>query len=205
MDATLIAVSMHSFERIIAVLLGGLAVYYGYRLFLVLPTETRADGKIELPGMSVVLAKAGPGLFFVAFGALVILSSLFRPIELKAGEFDYSGMVSKAPAERAPAERAPGAGPATPRAGAEQDAARVLLALQSVNCMQRLAGAQGKGLAGDFEQAAREAKLALLARAWDAKKWGDFAAFEQWATGRSAATASAARALFEAERSDCPN
>lgn len=199
MDATLIAVSMHSFERIVAVLLGGLAVYYGYRLFLVLPTETRADGKIALPGMSVVLSKAGPGLFFVAFGALVILTSLFRPIQLKDGAFDYSGMVSKAPAERAP-----GAGPAAPRVGTEQDAARTQLALQSLNCMQRLAGARGKGLAGDFDQSAREAKLALLARAWDAAKWGDYAAFEQWATGRSSVTASAARALFDAERSDCP-
>ena len=37
MDATLIAVAMHSLERIVAVLLGGLAVYYGFRLFLLLP------------------------------------------------------------------------------------------------------------------------------------------------------------------------
>jgi len=27
----------------------------------------QSDGKIRLPGMSVVLAKAGPGLFFAAF------------------------------------------------------------------------------------------------------------------------------------------
>jgi hypothetical protein len=190
MDVTLIAVAMHSFERIAAVLLGGVAVYYGYRLFLVLPTQTRSDGKIELPGISVVLAKAGPGLFFAAFGALVILSSLFKPVEVRSGEVEYAGMVQKAPA--------------APRGGSEQDAARAQLALQSVNCMQRLAGARAKELAGDFELSAREAKLALLARAWDAKRWGDYAAFEQWAAGRSTATASAARTLFEAQRSDCP-
>ena len=32
-------------------------MYYGFTLFLVLPTETRSDGTIKLPGMSVVLAK----------------------------------------------------------------------------------------------------------------------------------------------------
>lgn len=200
MDATLIAVAMHSLERIVAVLLGGLAVYYGFRLFLVLPTQTQSDGKIKLPGMSVVLAKAGPGLFFVAFGALVILASLFRPIHVVGSEVEYSGIAGRAPS--ATTGGGPSAGPA--RQGAAQEAARIQIALQTVNCMQRLASAQAKSLGTDFDQAAREGKLALLARGWDANAWGDFGAFERWATGRTATTASAAKVLFEAERSDCP-
>ena len=52
MDSNLVAIAAHSIERIIAVLLGGLAVYYGFRLFLVIPLETLSDGKIQLPGMS---------------------------------------------------------------------------------------------------------------------------------------------------------
>jgi len=200
MDATLIAVAMHSLERIVAVLLGGLAVYYGFRLFLVLPTETQSDGKIKLPGMSVVLAKAGPGLFFVAFGALVILASLFRPIHVVGSEVEYSGIASRPSSGKTGG--GPSAGPA--RQGAEQEAARVQIALQTVNCMQRLANAQAKALGTDFDQAAREAKLALLARVWDANAWGDLGAFERWSTGRTATTASAAKSIFEAERSDCP-
>lgn len=200
MDATLIAVAMHSLERIVAVLLGGLAVYYGFRLFLVLPMVTQSDGKIILPGMSVVLAKAGPGLFFVAFGALVILASLFRPIQVAGSGIEYAGIAGK-PSPGASAGSRP-AGAARP--GADQEAARLHIALQTINCMQRLASARAKTLGTDLDLAAREAKLALLARAWDAGAWGDFGAFEQWATGRAAATSSAAKVMFEAERSDCP-
>lgn len=200
MDATLIAVALHSLERIVAVLLGGLAVYYGFRLFQVLPTETQSDGKIKLPGMSVILAKAGPGLFFVAFGALVILASLFRPIQVAGSGIEYSGIADKP----SPAVSAGGSPAGTMRPGAEQEAARLHIALQTVNCMQRLASARARTLGADLDLTARAAKLALLARAWDAGSWGDFGAFEQWATGRAAATSSAARAMFEAERSDCP-
>lgn len=201
MDASLIAVSMHSFERIVAVLLGGLAVYYGFRLFLVLPIETQSDGKIRLPGMSVVLAKAGPGLFFAAFGALVILTSLVRPVKVVTSDVDYSGVTPAVPLAAASRQAAPQG----TRPGAEQDVARVRLAVQSINCMQRLANAGAKKLpTGDLDQAAREAKLALLANAWDAKAWGDFKAFKDWATGRTAVTASPAKALFESERADCP-
>lgn len=199
MDATLIAIVMHGFERILAVLLGGLCVYCGFRLFLVLPTETQSDGKIKLPGFSVVLAKAGPGLFFVAFGVAVILTSLYQPIKVRTAGLDYTGIKSEVPA--GPAQRKQ---PAATQPGAAQELSRVQLALQTINCMQLLASARAKGLGADVDQAAREAKLALLARVWDGKAWGDFDAFEQWATGRTGVTASAAKALFEAERSDCP-
>jgi hypothetical protein len=198
MDAALIAVSMHGVERIVAVLLGGLAVFYGYKLFLTLPTKTESNGEIKLPGMSVVLAKAGPGLFFVAFGALVIITSLFRPVVIEDGGRRYRG-VSEAPAHE------PQRGePKAKRAGAEQEMVRVQLALQSVNCMTRLASMRAKGLGGDFDQSARESKLALLSLVWEGDKWGGFDEFEQWATGRTKATTSAAKALFEGERGDCP-
>ena len=202
MDATLIAVSMHGLERIVAVLLGGLAVYYGFKLFLALPTQTRSDGEIRLPGMSVVLAKAGPGLFFVAFGALVIITSLFRPIEIKTANMDYRG-IGEAAAAKEPAGNPRRESPAK-RAGAEQEMARVQLALLSVNCMARLASTRAKGLGADFDQSARESKLALLSLVWERDKWGGYDEFEQWAVGRAKTTGSPAKALFEAERSDCP-
>jgi hypothetical protein len=86
----------------------------------------------------------------------------------------------------------------------EQDVARARLAVQSINCMRRLAGANAKIPADELDQAAREAKLALLAGAWDAKAWGDFEAFKNWAAGRTGVTASPAKAMFESERADCP-
>lgn len=199
MDATLIAIAMHSVERILAVFFGGLSVYFGFRLFLVLPTETHSDGKIKLPGMSVVLSKAAPGLFFVAFGVLVILASLYQPIKVKTPIIEYAGMTATAPADKE--QRAE---TAAPRTVTEQDTVRVRLALLSINCMQRLSSARAKDLGSEFDQAAREAKLALLARVWNTKAWGDQASFEQWANGRAGVSASAAKTLFESERSDCP-
>lgn len=199
MDPALIAVSMHSLERIVAVLLGGLAVYYGFRLFLALPTELRADGKINLPGMAVVFSKAGPGLFFAAFGALVILASLFRPIEIKDQSVEYRGV---APATSADA---PGVAPRADPAGLQQETARVQLALQSLNCLQRLGASRAKSIAGDLDQATREAKVALIAHVWRVEEWGEFGGFEKWASGRASTTVSPAKALFEAQRIDCPD
>jgi len=200
MDYTLVAVSMHGIERIAAVVLGGIAVYYGYKLFLTLPTQTESNGKIKLPGMSVVLSKAGPGLFFLAFGSLVVLSSLFRPIQIVAPDGGkYSGIVvSVEPKPEARTE------PKLKRVGTEQDMVRAQIAVQSVNCMARLASTRAKTLGGDFEQSARESKLALLATVWQSDKWGSYDEFAQWANGRIANTTSAAKPMFEGERSDCP-
>lgn len=139
MDPNLIAIFARSLERIVAVLLGGLAVYYGYRLFLVVPVETHSDGKILLPGLSVTLVKAGPGLFFAAFGAIVVITSLMRPIKVTPEE-SYQG-VTDTVAPRAETRRTE---PQTQRPGTEQDLARVRLTLQTLNCMQRLSMAGRK-------------------------------------------------------------
>ncbi len=200
MDPNLIAIFARSLERIVAVLLGGLAVYYGYRLFLVVPVETHSDGKILLPGLSVTLVKAGPGLFFAAFGAIVVITSLMRPIKVTPEE-SYQG-VTDTVAPRAETRRTE---PQTQRPGTEQDLARVRLTLQTLNCMQRLSMAGPKALPADAEVAVRDAKLALLESVWMTGDWGDFESFKRWASGGAAGTSSPAKALFEAERADCPH
>lgn len=199
MDAELIAVGMRSFERVLVVLFAGLSIYWGFRLFLVLPIETQSDGELKLPGVSVVLAKAGPGIFFVAFGVLVNLASLYQPVKVVGPGIEYAGIASKAETRAAAPLKPSAAMPVDPQA-----VSRVQLSLQSINCLQRLARAKAAGLGTDLDQASREAKLSLLASVWDSKSWGDYVAFEQWAIGGSAASASPAKAFFEAERSDCP-
>ena len=139
MDANLIAIASHSIERIIAVLLGGLAVYYGFRLFLVVPVETSGNGKIQLPGISVVLVKAGPGLFFAAFGALVIVTSFLRPIKLPGV---YEGAIEVPPT----VTRLQTAEPQAQHSVSQQELARVRLAVQTLNCMQRLSATGSKTL-----------------------------------------------------------
>lgn len=198
MDPTLVAISAHSVERIFAVVMGGISIYYGFRLFLALPTETRSDGKINLPGMSVVLAKAGPGLFFAAFGALIVMVSLFKPISVDADSIHYVGATARAASEpRHPTVR-------EARLVTPQDVEKARTSIQSIDCMMALAKAAGRYPPTDFEIAARDAKLALLERVWDPGAWGDFEAFRQWASGVSLETASPARAIFESRRAGCP-
>ena len=81
------------FERIIAVIVGSLAIYFGYKLFLLLPTQNDSNGKIELPGFSVVLAKVGPGIFFAAFGSILVYQCITNPIVIETPEFRVSGAV----------------------------------------------------------------------------------------------------------------
>ena len=200
MDSSLVAISAHSLERIIAVLLGGLAVYYGFRLFLVVPFETHSDGSIQLPGASVVLSKAGPGIFFAAFGALVVATSLMRPITV-GGDAVYQGVTESVSPSVQP--QRPAAQTQTP--GTQQALERTRIAAQTLNCMQRLSSQRSKGIAAqETESAVREAKLALLHGVWNTTEWGDFDSFKQWAVGRTVSTNSPAKSIFEAERSDCP-
>lgn len=79
------AIALRSAERILAIAIGGLAVYLGYRLFLALPEQANSEGKVVLPGnISVYLSRVGPGAFFALFGAIVVASSLYFSIKYSA-------------------------------------------------------------------------------------------------------------------------
>src|SRR5262245_31307175 len=68
-------------ERMLSVLIGGMAIYLGYRLFLAIPNATDAEGRFKLPwNTSIVLSRIGPGVFFALFGSVIVGSSLFRSI-----------------------------------------------------------------------------------------------------------------------------
>jgi hypothetical protein len=71
------------FERITAVLIGGLAIYLGYQLFLRVPELKDSAGQVILPwNMSVVMSRIGPGVFFALFGVIVVGVALVRPLEV---------------------------------------------------------------------------------------------------------------------------
>src|SRR5712691_3281014 len=72
-------------ERIAAIIIGGLAVYFGYRLFVLIPHEKTSDGKVRLPwNISIVLSRVGPGVFFALFGIIAVGTALVRPLEIGA-------------------------------------------------------------------------------------------------------------------------
>ncbi|NOZ67932.1 MAG: hypothetical protein GXP46_01480 [Deferribacteres bacterium] len=68
-------------ERTIAVAIGGLCVYLGYRLFLHIPEQREGEGKINLPGgISIFITRVGPGVFFALFGAVIVAFSIYHGI-----------------------------------------------------------------------------------------------------------------------------
>lgn len=72
-------------ERITAVLMGGLAIYLGYHLFLRVPEQKDSAGKVTLPwNISVVMSRIGPGVFFALFGVIAVGIALVRPLEIGA-------------------------------------------------------------------------------------------------------------------------
>ena len=73
--------TLRALERIIVVIIGGLSVYLGYRLFLHVPSQKDGQGKISFPGgISIIINRVGPGVFFALFGAGVVALSLYHGV-----------------------------------------------------------------------------------------------------------------------------
>ncbi len=77
-------------ERILAVAIGGLAIYFGYRLFLAVPDQ-QGEGRAELTlakDKRLLITRIGPGTFFALFGTAVVVSSYLlsaAPPRVRAG------------------------------------------------------------------------------------------------------------------------
>ena len=70
-------------ERLLGVLIGGMSVYLGFRLFLALPEQTDSEGKIILPGgIDILFSRIGPGVFFALFGAALVITAFRQPVTL---------------------------------------------------------------------------------------------------------------------------
>jgi hypothetical protein len=77
-------IMLRGLERILAVVLGGMAIYLGYRLFLGIPKEKNGQGKVVLPGgISIYVTRVGPGVFFALFGSVVVAASLHFSVTYK--------------------------------------------------------------------------------------------------------------------------
>lgn len=73
------------FERITAVLIGGMAIYLGFRLFIEMPEHKNSAGKFVLPwDISIVMTRIGPGVFFALFGTAAVSLALIRPLDISA-------------------------------------------------------------------------------------------------------------------------
>lgn len=72
---------LRALERLIAVAIGGLSIYLGYRLFSAVRATGEGSAEVKLPGdVTVMLSRVAPGVFFALFGALVVGASLVSPM-----------------------------------------------------------------------------------------------------------------------------
>jgi hypothetical protein len=84
---------LRGIERLAIVLIGGMAIYLGYRLFLAVKAEAAGEAKITLPhDVTVMVSRVGPGVFFALFGSMVVIASLYFSISYSDPFRTVSGM-----------------------------------------------------------------------------------------------------------------
>lgn len=161
-------------ERVLAVAIGGLLVYFGYRLFLAIPNQS-AEGQAELSfakDKRLLLTRIGPGTFFALFGTAVLITSYAFPVKWSP-EAGFSGFGKTAAPARliAPGKELP------PRPLAPDEIQVLTAFLTDVEA----AYAKAKPDAYDphTSRRFRDAKLAIMTHSWQAG-WGDPVEFETW-------------------------
>lgn len=182
--STLVLALMRPIERLLAVGIGGLSIYLGYRMFLALPEHTDASGRVILPGgVDVRLSRIGPGAFFALFGALVVGLALWRAVAVEVPAPAVPGPVAAGPTQpAAPGLTYSGVSAALPARRADDPAALAGLRndLADLNGLTPAALAKlPNGLGTNTALVLPRAKLALMQRAW-VQDWGDPVAFEKW-------------------------
>lgn len=171
---------LRSAERLIAVMIGGLAIWLGFRLFLAIPDQ-QAESGAELSlskDKRLILTRIGPGVFFALFGTAIVVSSYYFRVETGEGTTGFSA----APIERASSSEV---SPAASTAPLALDRASEL-----IRFLEEAEAGLAEATSGMNEADAeiernwnrvqfRNAKVAILARAWR-YEWGDPDLFLDW-------------------------
>lgn len=168
-------VMLRAVERILAIVIGGLAIWCGFRLFLAVPGHP-ADAEAEFTlaeNKRLLISRISPGIFFALFGAAVVVASLYFSTSLRTAAGDtYSGLgqrPSVPPAAHTGAQTAPIPDPTS---------MRLSLAFLS-DIESGLANTGNAAEASWRAQRFRVIKLALIERGWESG-WGDFTEFQLW-------------------------
>lgn len=168
-------------ERILGVLIGGVLIYFGYRLFLSLAGKGGRDhaaGEFSFAGNKIKLSRVGPGVFFALFGAGLIVFSLVKPVSLTvspraakttsnpkpgviaASEFKFVGAVSVPETDEDRARM---------RGETQEDIIVLNRALDQADVSER----------PQLERAVVKSKIALMEPLW-AEDWGELKDFRDW-------------------------
>jgi len=179
--------SLRMLERILDSLIGGLAIYLGYLLFLKVPQHTDSQGKVTLPyDISIYMARVGPGVFFALFGAGVVALSLYHGISHDiTGTQGNSAIVAQSTLMTPAASSFSGLG--TTISGSSQQPATAESACAAVQqliaTLNRLPAALRPDLRmmqrADVQNALPRIKLAVMDSVWT-PAWGEQAQFSEW-------------------------
>lgn len=156
-------------ERMLAVGVGGMSVYLGFRLFALMPDKPVGGADIKLPGgVSILVSRIGPGVFFSLFGAAIVSISLHSQITLPFA--DRPGTATAATSA--------GAGDPALREAERAQVERTLGDLAEVASL--LPSTLEPSARNDAQRAIRAGRIALVYSVWG-PDWGDFQDFRSWA------------------------
>ena len=183
MSEVLVGILLNGIQHIIAILVGLTSVYLGYRLFLEMPRRREGEAKLDLPGgVSILLSRIGPGVFFALFGVGMIIYSIMKPIEIKDIAEQVANAEGVTTIKRSRSltglGQQNGSG-AQIQAFAAVERATVISRLNRIS-QNATEVQQGPELL-DTTIAVREAKLALMREVWS-PEWGDYTVFHLWVT-----------------------
>jgi hypothetical protein len=181
-------------ERILGVLIGGVLIYFGYRLFLSLAGKRGRDrgaGEFSFAGGNKIkLSKVGPGVFFALFGAGLIVFSLVKPVSLTVSPRAAKTTSAPKPGVVAASEFKFVGAVSVPET--DEDRARMRVETQQdIIALNRSLDAGGRP---ELERAVARAKLALMEPLW-AEDWGDIADFRDWLDKRGSPSATVQPAI----------
>lgn len=176
-ENTFTILALRMAERALSVGIGGLAIVLGYRLFMKLPELRPGEGELRLPGgISILVSRVGPGIFFSLFGAVVVALSLWMQVRVGPGDPADPTTLTAAREQVVIAVRPPDEGNAARLRQERIDAERTLKKLEMIPGLLR----PDLGVDGiDARNALEAARIALLHSVWG-EDWGSFEAFNAW-------------------------
>jgi hypothetical protein len=169
----------------LAVLIGGLCVYLGYRLFLEVKTKTDSEGKFVLPmGISIYLSRVGPGVFFALFGAFIVAYSIASPLTVKDGDYN----LSPSPTNYGEISYMTGKSIEGDTEGLSTNRQQIIADLKTIGRLESVLREYhesgkvdlSKGLVSDNLLTLPRVKRLMMFSVWDEKQWGDRGIFVQW-------------------------
>ncbi len=169
-----------SLERIIAALLGGGAIYMGYKIFVSLPNISAMEDNFKFKKhLSFHLVKIGLGLVFTVFGAYIVLATVLSKVNYQdlANEGKiYTGLSDQVEMGQNESTLID-----------HQDLPSYFLTLNGI--VARLDSGISSREKRDIEIAISRTKLNLMLAIWDKNAWGDKVDFHNWVINGTAGPA----------------